>query len=47
MTVFPEPPIDTTNLYGYQKAALFAEAMQRAGRISPRLRAQGHRVDKD
>jgi len=29
---FPGLPIDTTNLYGYQKAALFVEAMQRAGR---------------
>ena len=29
---FPNLPIDTTNLYGYQKAALFAEAMQRAGK---------------
>src|SRR2546428_2454869 len=28
----PGLPIDTTNLYGYQKAALFVEAMQRAGR---------------
>lgn len=28
----PGLPIDTTNLYGYQKAALFAEAMRRAGR---------------
>jgi len=28
----PSLPIDTTNLYGYQKAALFAEAMRRAGR---------------
>src|SRR2546426_10524230 len=28
----PSLPIDTTNLYGYQKAALFVEAMQRAGR---------------
>src|SRR5262252_9565585 len=29
---FPNLPIDTTNLYGYQKAALFAEAKQRAGK---------------
>ena len=28
---FPNLAIDTTNLYGYQKAALFVEAMQRAG----------------
>jgi branched-chain amino acid transport system substrate-binding protein len=28
----PGLPIDTTNLYGYQKAALFVEAMKRAGR---------------
>jgi len=28
----PSLPIDTTNLYGYQKAALFAEALQRTGR---------------
>jgi branched-chain amino acid transport system substrate-binding protein len=28
----PTLPIDTTNLYGYQKAAVFVEAMQRAGR---------------
>ena len=28
----PSLPIDTTNLYGYQKAAVFVEAMQRAGR---------------
>jgi branched-chain amino acid transport system substrate-binding protein len=28
----PSLPIDTTNLYGYQKAALFVEAMRRAGR---------------
>ena len=28
----PALPIDTTNLYGYQKAAVFVEAMQRAGR---------------
>jgi branched-chain amino acid transport system substrate-binding protein len=29
---FPSLPIDTTNLYGYQKAALFVEALQRAGK---------------
>jgi branched-chain amino acid transport system substrate-binding protein len=29
---FPGLALDTTNLYGYQKAALFVEAMQRAGR---------------
>ena len=29
---FPNLPLDTTNLYGYQKAALFVEAMQRTGR---------------
>jgi len=29
---FPNLALDTTNLYGYQKAALFVEAMQRAGR---------------
>jgi branched-chain amino acid transport system substrate-binding protein len=29
---FPSLPIDTTNLYGYQKAAVFVEAMRRAGR---------------
>ena len=29
---FPNLALDTTNLYGYQKAALFAEALQRAGR---------------
>jgi branched-chain amino acid transport system substrate-binding protein len=29
---FPSLAIDTTNLYGYQKAALFVEAMQRAGK---------------
>lgn len=29
---FPRLALDTTNLYGYQKAALFVEAMQRAGR---------------
>ena len=29
---FPNLALDTTNLYGYQKAALFTEAMQRAGR---------------
>ncbi len=29
---FPNLALDTTNLYGYQKAALFMEAMQRAGR---------------
>src|SRR5438093_568340 len=28
----PSLPIDTTNLYGYQKAALFDEALQRTGR---------------
>ena len=29
---FPNLALDTTNLYGYQKAALFVEALQRAGR---------------
>ncbi len=29
---FPNLALDTTNLYGYQKAALFVEGMQRAGR---------------
>jgi branched-chain amino acid transport system substrate-binding protein len=29
---FPNLALDTTNLYGYQKAALFVEAMQRTGR---------------
>ncbi|MBI3629959.1 MAG: ABC transporter substrate-binding protein [Candidatus Rokubacteria bacterium] len=29
---FPGLPPDTTNLYGYQKAALFVEALQRTGR---------------
>jgi branched-chain amino acid transport system substrate-binding protein len=29
---FPRLALDTTNLYGYQKAALFVEALQRAGR---------------
>jgi branched-chain amino acid transport system substrate-binding protein len=29
---FPGLALDTTNLYGYQKAALFVEALQRAGR---------------
>ena len=29
---FPNLPLDTTNLYGYQKAALFVEALQRTGR---------------
>jgi branched-chain amino acid transport system substrate-binding protein len=29
---FPALALDTTNLYGYQKAALFVEALQRAGR---------------
>src|SRR5215510_14516403 len=29
---FPSLALDTTNLYGYQKAALFVEAMQRNGR---------------
>jgi branched-chain amino acid transport system substrate-binding protein len=28
----PNLPLDTTNLYGYQKAALFVEALQRTGR---------------
>jgi branched-chain amino acid transport system substrate-binding protein len=28
----PHLPLDMTNLYGYQKAALFVEALQRAGR---------------
>src|SRR2546428_11166278 len=32
----PSLPIDTTNLYGYQKAALFAEALQRTGRCLTR-----------
>jgi branched-chain amino acid transport system substrate-binding protein len=29
---FPNLALDTTNLYGYQKAALFVEALQRTGR---------------
>ncbi len=29
---FPNLALDTTNLYGYQKAALFVEALQRVGR---------------
>jgi len=29
---FPNLVIDMTNLYGYQKAALFVEALQRTGR---------------
>ena len=29
---FPNLALDTTNLYGYQKAALFVEGMQRAGK---------------
>jgi branched-chain amino acid transport system substrate-binding protein len=29
---FPNLALDTTNLYGYQKATLFVEAMQRAGK---------------
>ena len=29
---FPNLALDTTNLYGYQKAALFVEALQRAGK---------------
>ncbi|PYM19085.1 MAG: hypothetical protein DMD81_04350 [Candidatus Rokuibacteriota bacterium] len=29
---FPHLALDTTNLYGYQKAALFVEGMQRAGK---------------
>jgi ABC-type branched-subunit amino acid transport system substrate-binding protein len=29
---FPNLALDTTNLYGYQKAALFVETLQRAGR---------------
>jgi branched-chain amino acid transport system substrate-binding protein len=29
---FPSLALDTTNLYGYQKATLFVEAMQRAGK---------------
>ena len=29
---FPSLALDTTNLYGYQKAALFVEALQRTGR---------------
>jgi branched-chain amino acid transport system substrate-binding protein len=29
---FPNLALDTTNLYGYQKATLFMEAMQRAGK---------------
>jgi branched-chain amino acid transport system substrate-binding protein len=29
---FPNLALDTTNLYGYQKAALFVEALQRSGR---------------
>jgi branched-chain amino acid transport system substrate-binding protein len=29
---FPNLALDTTNLYGYQKAALFVEGLQRAGR---------------
>src|ERR671924_59597 len=29
---FPNLPLDMTNLYGYQKAALFVEALQRTGR---------------
>ncbi len=29
---FPSLALDTTNLYGYQKAALFVEALQRAGK---------------
>jgi branched-chain amino acid transport system substrate-binding protein len=29
---FPNLALDTTNLYGYQKAALFMEALQRVGR---------------
>jgi branched-chain amino acid transport system substrate-binding protein len=29
---FPNLVLDTTNLYGYQKAALFVEALQRTGR---------------
>jgi len=28
---FPNLALDTTNLYGYQKAALFVEALQRTG----------------
>jgi branched-chain amino acid transport system substrate-binding protein len=28
----PHLPLDMTNLYGYQKAALFVEALQRTGR---------------
>jgi branched-chain amino acid transport system substrate-binding protein len=31
-TYFPNLALDTTNLYGYQKAALFVEALQRTGR---------------
>jgi branched-chain amino acid transport system substrate-binding protein len=31
-TYFPHLPIDMTNLYGYQKAALFVEALQCTGR---------------
>jgi branched-chain amino acid transport system substrate-binding protein len=29
---FPNLALDMTNLYGYQKAALFVEALQRTGR---------------
>jgi len=29
---FPNLALDTTNLYGYQKAALFVEALQHVGR---------------
>jgi branched-chain amino acid transport system substrate-binding protein len=33
---FPNLALDTTNLYGYQKAALFVEALQRTGRALTR-----------
>jgi branched-chain amino acid transport system substrate-binding protein len=33
---FPNLALDTTNLYGYQKAALFVEALQRNGRTLTR-----------
>jgi ABC-type branched-subunit amino acid transport system substrate-binding protein len=33
---FPTLALDTTNLYGYQKAALFVEALQRTGRTLTR-----------
>ena len=40
---FPNLPLDTTNLYGYQKAALFVEALQRTGRDLTRdSLLQGH-----